>query len=236
MLMNKTSWNKGLTKKTSVSVQRISNTMRKKKIDNFAKWREKAKEEGLVKNSYDSFIRDENLAELLGVILGDGYIGEHPRTECLRIVSNSNNSGFIKRYERIVTDIFKKKPTVKKRKNSEAVDIVLYEKHIAKRLGLKTGAKTHRPFLLPSWIKNNKQYKIHFLRGLYETDGYVGHHEATYTHKLVFYNVNQSLLKLVFDLVSELGFHPHGSKTCIQVSRKVEVDKLSKLVHFREYS
>lgn len=234
--MNKPSWNKGLTKETSVSVQRISNTMRRKKINNFAEWRENAKKDGLVKSTYDSFIQDENLAELLGVILGDGYIGEHPRTECLRIVSNSNNRGFIQRYSKIVEEVFKKKPNVKRRKNSDATDIVLYEKHIAKRLGLKTGAKTHRPFLLPSWIKKNKQYKMHFLRGLYETDGFLGHHDATYTHKFVFYNVNQSLLKLVFNLVSELGFHPHESKTCIQVSRKVEVDKLSKLVHFREYS
>lgn len=229
-------WNKGLTKQTSDSVLCISNTMRRKKIDNFAKWREKAKEEGLIKGSYDPFVRDEKLAELLGVVLGDGYIGAHSRTECLRIVSNSNNQGFIERYEKLVTDIFKKKPTVKKRKNSDATDIVLYEKHIAKRLGLETGAKTHRPFLLPSWIKKNKQYKISFLRGLYETDGYIGHHEPTYTHKFVFYNINECLLDLVCKLLYELGFHPHRSKTCIQVSRKVEVDKLSKLVHFREYS
>ena len=134
-----------------------------------------------------------------------------------------------------MASVFGKKPAVKKRSYSFATDIVLYERHIAHRLGLKTGEKTHRPFTLPSWVRRNKTYRLAFLRGLYETDGWLAHHEPTYTHKFAFSNVNQSLLDVAYELVAGLGFHPHRTRTSVQVSRKNEVAKLSKIVHFREY-
>jgi hypothetical protein len=233
--MGKVAWNKGLTKKNNTSVRRISRTMKEKHLDNFAEWRKEARKRGLVKSKYQTLKKNADLAELLGAILGDGYVGKHPRTECLRIVSNSKNSGFTTRYTTLVERVFGKRPSVKKRKNSSATDIVIYERHIAKRLGLKVGEKTHRPFTLPMWIRKKRKYRIAFLRGLYETDGSLSYHEATYTHKFAFSNVNQSLLDIVYILVSELGFHPHRTKTSVQVSRKDEVAKLSKIVHFREY-
>lgn len=74
-------------------------------------------------------------------MLGDGYIGAHDRTEVLRIACNLNNPGFIERYSLLVESLFDKTPSVKKRKISNCVDIVMYQKGIAERLGLQTGAK-----------------------------------------------------------------------------------------------
>jgi len=82
-------WNKGFTKENNQSVLKISQTMRKRKIDNFAKWRESAKKIGLIRSTYPAPRKDGNLAELVGVILGDGHIRKFPRTEELSIFSNS---------------------------------------------------------------------------------------------------------------------------------------------------
>lgn len=226
-------WNKGKTKATDLSVMKISETMKRRKIDNFAEWR---KVQSKTKPSARTKLkRNGDLAELIGVILGDGYIGQHPRTQVLRIVSNSNNPQFVTRYTKLVERVFSKKPSVTKRKSSNCVDIVLYQKEIAQRLGLVAGRKTHRTITLPKWIENSRQYKIRFLRGLYETDGCLAHHRGTYTHKFTFSNVNQSLLRIVFMLLCELGFHPSKTKTNIQISRKAEVARASTLVKFREY-
>lgn len=91
-------WCKGYTKETHPSVLKISKTFKKKKIDNFKEWREKMKKMGKIRSSYPLFKKDGNLAELIGVILGDGNILKFPRTEALTISSNAKNSGFIKRY------------------------------------------------------------------------------------------------------------------------------------------
>jgi hypothetical protein len=133
--------------------------MRARGIDNLANYRANllAKRPG----SYFVICESAKLAELLGVVLGDGYIGAHERAEVLRIACNYN-PGFIKRYSALVEEIFDKQPSVKKRRTSNCVDIVIYQKGIAERLGLETGAKTHRPFILPEWIKSNPEYQISF--------------------------------------------------------------------------
>jgi hypothetical protein len=42
-------WNKGQTKYNNLSVKKISDTMKLKKIDNFKFWRDKMKKEGKIK-------------------------------------------------------------------------------------------------------------------------------------------------------------------------------------------
>src|SRR4030042_1614280 len=95
-------WNKGKTALTHHSIAKISETFKRKRIDNFKEWRDRMKAIGKIKSTYPVFNRNGDLAELIGVILGNGYIGKFPRTEVLTILSNSNNKGFIKRYFNIV--------------------------------------------------------------------------------------------------------------------------------------
>lgn len=228
-------WNKGFTKENHPSVLKISETMRTRKIDNFKVWREQMKNEGRIKSRYPTLKKDGDLAELMGVVLGDGYIGEFPRTEVLRIVSNANNSGFIHRYGRLVEKIFEKKPHIAKRKKSNAVDITMYEKNIGERLSIPTGARRDKKISVPRWISSNNEFVVRYLRGLYEAEGTLAFHEKTYTHKIIFTNRNRSLLRNVHGLVRKLGFHPHYSSYKIQVSRKQEVQDLKNLLRFRDY-
>lgn len=228
-------WNKGLTKETDASVQRISETMRARKIDNFKRWREKAKKAGRMKNAYPPLNKNGDLAELIGVILGDGHIGQHPRCQSLRITGNCLNTGFMKRYASLVEKVFEKKPAVAKVKASNAAIITIYEKNISERLGIPTGGRFALEYTLPTWIRKNKNYQIRFLRGLYEAEGSLCYHAATYTHKLFFSNRNPSLLSLVFELVSRLGFKANMRKYEVYISRKQEVQDLSNLLEFRRY-
>ena len=103
-------WSKGQTKETNISIKKISDTMKRKKIDNFGVWRERMKKEGKLKTEYSTFAKNGDLAEFIGVVLGDGHIRNYPRTEELSIFSNSNNPGFVRRYSGIVEKIFDKKP------------------------------------------------------------------------------------------------------------------------------
>lgn len=209
--------------------------MRSKKLDNFKVWRDEQKRQGLIKKDYQPLERDGDLAELIGVILGDGHIGKHPRCESLRITGTFTNLGFTERYARLVENVFGKKPAVAKVKATNATIITIYEKHISERLEIPSGSRANIIYQLPGWIREDRDHVIRLLRGLYEAEGCLAHHEPTYTHKLIFTNANQSLLDLVYNEVKQLGFHPHVTYRNIQISRKKEVQNLADLLQFRHY-
>lgn len=231
-------WNKGCTKNTHPIVAKISGTFKRKKIDNFAKWRKKLKQTGkwpITRKFYSILPKNGDLAELIGVILGDGNIYKYPRTEALRISSNLGNKEFIKRYRRLVYKIFKKKPKLEKDKDCNCIRIRIYQKDISKRLGVPAGARKSQKIRIPPWLLRNKNYLIRYLRGLYEAEGSFCIHKPTYTFKFLFSNRNKSLLKNIYRVLKILGFHPHKSKDKIQLSRKEEVYKIKDLIKFRQY-
>jgi hypothetical protein len=228
-------WNKGLTKETSKSLRQTSLTMKQRKIDNFARWRDVQIESGKIKSNYKSFEKDGDLAELIGVILGDGNLSIFPRTERLLIFSNSNNKGFINRYARLVEKIFEKRPAVKNLVTSKCTRISIYEKHICKRLGMSSGSKSKKHFTVPRWILKERNFVLRYLRGLYEAEGNFSMHKPTCTYKMFFSNSNISLERIVYRLVKGLGFHPNLSGQKVQISRKKEVYDFIRLISFRKY-
>ncbi len=209
--------------------------MKRKKINNFAAWRKEAIRSGKITVTFPPFKKDGNLAELIGVLLGDGHIQKFPRTERLLIFSNSNNAGFIKRYENLVYKLFKKKAYVYKQSGQNCTRISLYQKSISQRLNIPSGARGKLRFSVPAWILENPDYVVRYLRGLYEAEGSVSHHEPTYTHKLDFSNTNLSILENVYRLMITLGFHPTKGEKRVQISRKEEVRRAVELLHFRKY-
>lgn len=228
-------WSKGFTKHTHPSILKISETMKRKKLDNFATWREAARLRGLIPSSYPDFKRDGDLSELMGVVYGDGNISKFPRTERLIIAANSNAKGFIKRYANLVEKTFTKKPTLMKVCNSNCVRISVYQNQISKRLGIPSGNRSNIKVILPSWIKDNPEILKRFLRGLFEAEGSFCIHKPTSTYKLLFSNRNYSLLKLVFDGLITLGFHANLSGYKVQISRKEEVYRSMRELQFRKY-
>lgn len=228
-------WNKGFTKKTHPGLAKLVKTFKERKIDNFKEWREEAKRIGLIKAYYPSLKESGDLAELIGVILGDGHIQRFPRTEGLTVAANSNNSGFIKRYSDLIEKFFDKKPHIKKEDFSNCTRIRIYQKDISKRLNIPTGNRSKFQIKTPKWIWQNREFLIRFLRGLYEAEGSFCIHKPTSTYKFLFSNRNSYLLDSVYKSLIKLGFNPHRSPDKIQLSRKEEVYKCKDLVRFRVY-
>jgi DNA-binding transcriptional regulator WhiA len=193
------------------------------------------KKEGKIKTEYKELEKNGDLAELIGVILGDGHIGIFPRTEALLIFSNSNNQGFVNRYSAIVEKLFDKKPAVRKMSKKNCTRICIYEKNISKRLGIPKGARKNKKFSVPNWILKDKRFVVRYLRGLFEAEGSFCVHRPTCTYKLFFSNRNKSLLSIVSRLLRKLGFKVNVSGDKVQVSRKKEVFDLVKLLEFRKY-
>ena len=231
--MERKTWNKGQTKETNLSVMKISQTMRERHIDNFKNWRKKMVEQGVLKTDFSLLNKDEALAELIGVILGDGNISEFPRCERLIISSNSSNEYFIQRYASIVEGVFGKKPSICKT-NTNCIRISLYQKKISERLLIPMGARGKLDNLIPSWVKEEKNFKIACLKGLFEAEGSLSIHLPTYTYNFSFSNLNKDLLNFVKISLEELGFHPEERSNAIRLRRRKEVEEFENLIKFRK--
>lgn len=218
-----------------VRAKKISETMRVRHLDNFKQWRDKMKKLGKIKSMYPVLKKDGSLAELIGIVLGDGHICKHPRCDSLRITGDAKKMEFVNYSAHLIEVVFDKKPTLSKVKRSNAMTVTIYEKEISKRLGIPYGSRKDLDYTPPKWILRSRANTIHFLRGLYEAEGSLCYHPPTSTHKLFFANKNQHLLKLVAMLVEGLGFKQNTYINKVQVSRKAEVQELKNLLHFRSY-
>lgn len=228
-------WSKGFTKENHPGVAKISRTFKLKKIDNFNEWRKLAKRKGLIRSEWPAFKKDGDLAEFIGVLLGDGNITKFPRTECLTLASNSNAKEFINRYATFFKKFFGKNPYIEPKRTHNCTRVRVYQKYISKRLGVPTGNRGKVLNRVPSWILQNRKFLIRYLRGLYEAEGSFCIHKPTSTYKLLFSNRNPSLLDIVYSSLQRIGFHPHRSRYQIQLSRREEVYRCKGLLKFREY-
>ena len=190
---------------------------------------------GTIKSLYPSFPRTAELAEFIGVILGDCNISEFPRVERLIISAHSTNKGFVSRYAHMTRRIIGKEPTVSNVRGANCTRISVYEKYLSKRLEIPSGSRQYKPIRFPSWIYHDDRFLRACLRGLYEAEGSFSHHPATYTHKAHFSNTNPPLLNFVYSGLKHFGFHPLRENKRITLSRKNEVGRLKAFISFREY-
>lgn len=229
-------WNKGKTKETDPSVKKISMTMQRKKLDNFAKWRLQMIKVGKIIHRHSPLKHSLELATLVGLILGDGNIYKHRRVEKLTITLGTDKPKLINYTVKIVTKVINKAPSIYKQKNENAVQVYLYQKQISQRLKIPSGSRKDLKNLVPSWINNSKMYSIACLKGLYEAEASFCVHVPTCTYNFSFHNTNQYLLNFVKQKLIIFGFHPEIRPYAIRLRKKHEVGQFKHLIKFRQYS
>lgn len=225
-----TAWNKGYTRETHPSVAKISKTMANKETYNFESWLEERR-----KAAEHPLERSGDLAELIGIILGDGCLERFPRTERLYVSCNSEAAQFIQHVSKLMESVFHKRPHLRKRRDANCVDINLYQQNISFRLQLPTGNKVANNVAIPAWIKEEPSYLVRCLKGLFETDGCFSEDKANYTCVIEFKSCCQQLLKDTYDALVTLGYHPQGGKDYVRLARKAEVFHFKDLIKFRQW-
>ena len=115
---------------------------------------------------------NEQLAELLGIILGDGNLNK--ASNCITIVGSLEEIYYYKNHViPLIKSLFNVNPKLRKRNDRNAFYIDFNSKdvmsYLSKDLGLIRGNKKYAS--IPRIIKNNSKLIPHFLRGLFDTDG-----------------------------------------------------------------
>jgi hypothetical protein len=220
-------WNKGLTKENSAGLARVAHARRTK--NNFAEWHKANPVR------YASLSRDADLAFLIGLVLGDGNIHSHLRTECLTLALGTDKPALWKYAAYLIEKIFQKKPYVAKIKASECMRVRIYQKNISQRLGIPTGARGNITLTIPAWISKNKTLLIAYLKGLFEAEGSFCIHLPTCTYNFAFANRNKSMLSIVEESLTILGFNPRRRPFNIALRKRAESLAFEKLISFRKY-
>ena len=112
------------------------------------------------------------LAELLGILLGDGNLNKN--SNCITIVGSSEEKGYYEKHViPLVKSLFNVNPKLRKRNDRNAFYLDINSKkmmdYLSKDIGLVRGNKVNAT--VPQIIKNNPGLISHFLGGLFDTDG-----------------------------------------------------------------
>ncbi|MAF50622.1 MAG: hypothetical protein CMH64_00880 [Nanoarchaeota archaeon] len=119
---------------------------------------------------------NSKIAELMGIIVGDGNITLKQGIKYRLIITGHSidDKNYLTTYvSDLLYKLFKKKPTIWKHKNKNAIALAFHSKEIisyfVKDLGLVNGPK--KDLKIPQLIlESNKKIKSSFLRGFADTD------------------------------------------------------------------
>jgi len=171
----------------------------------------------------------QDLAEFVGIILGDGGITQYQVTITLHYKDD-------KEYGKFVVALIKKLFNVPVgacycEKDSVVrffVSRIKLVRFCVDKIGLKIGNKVKQRVDIPDWIKQSKLYSIACVRGLVDTDGCVFTHSYKVNGKLYKYkkicftSYSSPLRQSVFNILKDNGLNSRFAQ-----NRDVRVDSIA---------
>ncbi len=122
--------------------------------------------------------RNEEFAELLGILTGDGYVGQYKLPKriisVIEIVGNKlKDFDYIRDFTSgIIKNLFNITPKLYTRENQNTVRLIINSKEIVnflKEEGFPLGKKGS--IVPPKWIIENSLFFLAYIRGIFDTDG-----------------------------------------------------------------
>jgi len=209
------------------------------------KWHEWWEKEGKFKPSkvtealpFKEPIFSNDLAEFVGIMLGDGGMSDYQLTATLHRVTDKKYSLFV---HRLIKELFDVQAGEYCDKQFLADSVVVSRIGIVKyceKLGLKKGSKVRQQVDIPPWVKKNQCYSIACLRGLIDTDGCIILHkylskEKKYCYKKIgFTSRSYPLLQSASEILLILGIKHRIMKNGwdIRIEARKDVEKYFQVV------
>ncbi len=174
--------------------------------------------------------RSAGLAELLGILAGDGHVDLYQVT----MVTNAKTDfEHAQHTSSLFKKIFHVDAPIKFKKNKNACVVVVSSRVICDflvRFGLVRGNKAKSQLTTPPWVYSRRSYLRAFLRGLFDTDGcvYVDVHRIrgrTYKNiGMAFTNRSLPLLRDFKSSLEGMGLHPtQKSKYIVFLRREKDI-------------
>lgn len=179
--------------------------------------------------------KSEDLAEFIGILLGDGDLTQYQVTVTLNTDADKD---YIPYVFSLIRKVFPQlTPTINDRK-TECCTKIRFSSRIAVDFFKDMGVRSGKP-LVPKWIYGKQTYLLACLRGLIDTEGSIGFkiYQSNTTQnvyrQLIFTNRNPVLLTFATDVLNLLGFHCTQSKIKnIYISNDFDIDRYRSIIGF----
>jgi hypothetical protein len=190
--------------------------------------------------------KEENLAEIVGAILGDGHIMFNKKGKKIGVyqINITGHKELDKDYhlnylKEKFEKLFKVNPKEVLVPKKLGRHLVIYSRELVKffvKMGLAPGSKLKNQTTIPLWIFEKEAYLKACLRGLIDTDGCV-HKMSQRDSNLVrinFTNHNRTLLRDTHKGFVILGYHPSKiiRNRVFYISQQKEIAKYLKEIGF----
>ncbi|MFZ3068896.1 MAG: hypothetical protein WA052_01095 [Microgenomates group bacterium] len=195
-----------------------------------------------VPNIFNFPNESKQLAELFGIVLGDGGLTKYQLTITLNSILDNKYMEYVKD---LSEKLFKYSPSLYKYKKANAISLKYSGVNLVKFLnknGISFGNKSKIQITVPKWITGDINYSTMCLRGLIDTDGGLFEHKYTINGKqysyltINFTNVSTPLLTFVFETLTTLGFSPkYQSNNKVWLYKKDEIIRYFKVVGSSNY-
>ncbi len=174
----------------------------------------------IFKNRFNYPLESPELAEFIGIMLGDGGVSRNQ----IKITLDMNvDKEYASVVRNMIKNLFGKDPSIYVRKDFNALTICLTGVDLVNYLvskGLCIGSKMRANIGLPKWIKSNPTYSKLCIRGLVDTDGCLFIHKYRFKEKNEYRYKNicfvSAIPKLMDDVRKQfklLGYSPKGKGT-----------------------
>ncbi len=177
--------------------------------------------------------KDTELAEFVGIIIGDGGITKRQVTVTLNYKTDKHYSIFV---GNLIKKLFKTEISIFYRRKYSTVNIIVSRTRLVvfcKSIGLQIGNKLKQNLDIPKWIKKNKNFEISCVRGLVDTDGCIFNEchkikgEKYCYPRLAFTSYSKQLCASVFKIFEKLGFMPK-----IRNNRNVQLENRKDIIRY----
>lgn len=204
------------------------------------KWREWWEKEGRYKNNLITVPKQiwepkrcKELAEFVGIMIGDGGITQNQIKITLNNKTDKVYSDFVKN---LIKKLFKVKLSSWVDKNDSTINIIVSRVRLVKfckSIGLKIGNKLKQNLDIPEWVKNSKSFRYSCTRGLLDTDGCLFNECHRINNKkycyprLAFTSYSKKLCSSVFKIFQGMGFSPK-----IRNNRNVQIENRKDILRY----
>lgn len=165
-------------------------------------------------NSITKPLESTDLAEFIGIMLGDGCLTTY---QCTIYLNSETDQEYAKYVKNLIRKLFNLTPGIHKHKKWKMLKVSVSGMNLVeylKQKGLYVGNKVLLQVAVPQWVWGKLEYKKACIRGLIDTDGCFALHKYKVNKKeycypkICFSNRSQPLLNFVYQGLKQFGFNP----------------------------
>lgn len=195
--------------------------------------------EGDIFHKKDIIKPDESceLAEFIGIMIGDGHVNEYQASVALDIKTDIEYCKFV---VDTIRNLFRIEPTLQRRPKSGCINVVVSSvkfTDLLVALGLPRGDKIKGGLDVPDWISDNLDYSIACLRGIFDTDGSIFQEvhrvkDKIYAYpRMTFTSYSEPLRESIYRILSEVEVSVKmRSDRNVNVERFTDIDKYFRII------